>query len=155
MSSKRRRHTSESSDIINEDDSDDGGSVKSGFSAFLHGLSKKRGTRNVNSRLVCCNVRLAKLFATKRFFDRLHPQSQNDCSYDFFEFRSLGGSQQPSPKRGGSSSTAVGGGRSISVAASPSLSRKTSSGSTGMRDDYKRHKRAASLRSRFTAVKTL
>ena len=56
MSSKRRRHTSESSDIINEDDSDDGGSVKSGFSAFLYGLSKKRGTRNVNSRLVCCNV---------------------------------------------------------------------------------------------------
>ena len=55
MSSKRRRHTSEGSDVNNEDndseaaaDEEDGGSVKSfGFSAFLQGLSKKRGTRKV------------------------------------------------------------------------------------------------------------
>ena len=54
MSSKRHRHTSESTEsVVNkEEDSEtaeeDGGSVKSfGFSAFLQGLSKKRGTRNV------------------------------------------------------------------------------------------------------------
>ena len=63
----------------------------------------------------------------------------------------MGGSQQPSPKLEGPSSTAGGGGggRSVSVASSPGLSRKTSSGSAGMREDYKRHKRAASLRSRY------
>ena len=65
----------------------------------------------------------------------------------------MGGSQQPSPKLEGFPTTAGGGGggggRSVSVASSPGLSRKTSSGSMGMREDYKRHKRAASLRARY------
>ena len=109
-------------------------------------INAQQNSRNRVDALHCRSLAILSVFITRKL------STNHRCLDDNLKplkFRSVGGSQQPSPKLEGSASTNTGGaGRSVSVASSPGLSRKTSSGSTGMREDYKRHKRAASLRSR-------